>query len=317
MSKVRLLCRMATTFTASQELDEKAFERFLDRFLANDLGVYIASGGSGEGHALTNGERRRVYEIGVAMCKGKVPVNANPPEQHTVWATVEQAQIAVDAGVDVVNIYGPTMAHGYRPTSAEITAYFDSVASAVKAPIAIAPNPVMGYSPAASVMADIANRHGNVVAINLSGLANAYFVQLKDALSRDVEVYVPFETSLYTLPLGAAGLLGAEANIVPKTFRRYLDLQEAGDTDEFMAVFAGLMRFAALGKEWYGATPRWVKLAMRVLGLPGGEGGVRGPYLMPAQPDIDRFARELLAVGLPEIDELAAATGLTVGHGVS
>ena len=199
------------------------------------------------------------------------------------------------------------MAHGYRPTPEEITAYFDAVLKQVKAPMAIAPNPVMGYTPSARVMADIADRHANVVAINLAGLTNAYFVELQDALAREVPIYVPFDGSVYTVPLGAAGILSAEANILPQSFRRYADLHDGGDPAELVELYAGLMRFGTLGKRWYGATPRWIKLAMRVLDIPGGAGGPRPPYLLPAQDVIDRFERELLALGLAEVDEQAAA----------
>ena len=43
-----LLCRNATTFTATKALDEAAFHQFLQRFVDAKLGVYLASGGSGE-----------------------------------------------------------------------------------------------------------------------------------------------------------------------------------------------------------------------------------------------------------------------------
>jgi 4-hydroxy-tetrahydrodipicolinate synthase len=311
MPTIPLLCRMATTFTPDHELDEDAFEQLLQRFIDADLGVYIGSGGSGEGHALTDGELSRIYEIGVAVGKGRIAVNANPPEKHTVAQTVHQARLAVAAGVEVINVYGPTMSHGYRPTDEEIVAYFEGILHEVGAPIAIAPNPVLGYSPSARVMAGIADRNPNVVAINLAGLGNAYFVSLMDALHREVPVYVPFDGSLYTLPLGATGLLSAEANILPRTLRRYLDLHEQGGTKQLVAVYADLQRFHTFAKRWYGATPRWIKLAMRLLDLPGGAGGPRPPYLWPPDAQVRRFARELLELHIPEIDELAAAAGLT------
>jgi 4-hydroxy-tetrahydrodipicolinate synthase len=311
MPKIPLLCRMATTFAADHAVDEDAFVQLLQRFVDSDLGVYIGSGGSGEGHSLTDAELSRIYEIGVAVGNGRIAVNANPPEKHTVDQTVHQARLAVAAGVEVINIYGPTMAHGYRPTDEEIVAYFEGVLRQIDAPMAIAPNPVMGYTPAAALMAGIADRNANVVAINLSGLGNAYFVALKDAQTREVPVYVPFDGSLYTLPLGASGLLSAEANIIPKTLRRYLDLHEKGDTEELVSVYAQLQRFNSFGRRWYGATPRWIKLAMRLLGIPGGAGGPRPPYLWPAEAQVQRFAQELLDLRIPEIDEMAGAVGLT------
>ena len=46
---------------------------------------------------------------------------------------------------------------------------------------------------------------------------------------------------------------------------------------------------------------------MKVLKLPGWEGGLRKPYLMPADDVVRSFADGLLRLGIPEIDEMARA----------
>ena len=51
-------------------------------------------------------------------------------------------------------------------------------------------------------------------------------------------------------------------------------------------------------------------MALKVFKLPGGEGGLRKPYLMPTDAEVERFTSGLLALGLAEIDELAGAAGL-------
>jgi 4-hydroxy-tetrahydrodipicolinate synthase len=178
MAERTLLCRNATTFSRSGELDEEAFAQFLQRFVDARLGVYLASGGSGEGHALTWEELRRVYEIGVSVCGGKVQVCANPPEQNTARASRDHALLAAVAGVDVVNIYGPAAWHGYRPTDAEYLAYFDAILTEVRHPVALAPNPIIGYSPAPHLIADICNRYAQVVSVNLSGQGATCFIEL-------------------------------------------------------------------------------------------------------------------------------------------
>jgi dihydrodipicolinate synthase/N-acetylneuraminate lyase len=312
MAGMTVLCRNATTFSKSLALDEDAFRLFLLRFVDAKLGVYLASGGSGEGHALTREELKRVYEIGVEVCKGKVQVNANPPEQHTPALTIEHTKIAIDAGVDIVNIYGPSSLHSFKPTDAEYTAFFEDVLKAIRHPVALAPNPVLAYTPKAAVIADICNRHAQVVAINLAGLGDTYFIDLKDRLRREVEIYVPFPGSLHTLTMGATGLLGAEASIVPKTFRRYVDLFEAHDYAGLGPVYADLQRFNRYVAQWHSSSPRWLKMAMKVLKLPGGEGGVRPPYRMPPEAEVMRFAEGLLKLRIPEIDELARAAGLAL-----
>ena len=312
MPNLTVICRNATVFTKTNELDEDAFRQFLQRFVDAKLGVYLASGGSGEGHTLAWDELRRVYEIGVEVCKGKVPVNANPPEKHTAKETIDHANLAIEAGVDVVNVYGPAMLHGFKPTDDELIAYHDEILKAIRHPVALAPNPVIGYTPSPTLMASISDRYSQVVAINLSGLGNPYFIDLKNSLKRDVDIYHPVPGSLHALGLGATGLLSAEANIIPKTLRRYIDLYESGDFETLGTVYEDFHRFNRFVAKWHSGSPRWLKMALRILKLPGGEGGVRLPYLMPSDDEVDQFAEGLLRLRVPEIDEMAKVAGLSI-----
>ena len=310
MPNITVLCRTATTFSKTKDLDEEALRKFLQRFVDNKLGVYLGSGGSGEGHALSRDELRRVYTIGVEVCKGKVPVNANPPEQHTAQATCEHTMLAIEAGIEVVNVYGPDSRHGFRPTDAEFTAYFDEVLSAIKHPVALAPNPIIGYTPKPTLIAALCRKYPQVVAVNLSGLVDSYLIALKDMTNRNVEYYVDPPGSLNALNLGAAGFCDEGANIIPKTYRQYIDLYESKKFDELSIVYAHIRRIREYNTEWRHSTPRWLKMAMKVLRLPGGEGGLRGPYRMPPDEELERFTHGLLRLRVPEIDEMARAAGL-------
>jgi hypothetical protein len=53
-------------------------------------------------------------------------------------------------------------------------------------------------------------------------------------------------------------------------------------------------------------------MCLRVLKLPGGDGGVRMPYLMPSDDEVEKFGQGLLALHIPELDELAQSAGLNV-----
>ncbi len=90
MKRSDLLCRTATTFGNNGiGLDEEAFRQHLQRLIGAGLGVYVGSAGSGESHAMTRDELATIYRIAVQEGKGKVAVNANPPEQHTAALTLE------------------------------------------------------------------------------------------------------------------------------------------------------------------------------------------------------------------------------------
>jgi hypothetical protein len=49
---------------------------------------------------------------------------------------------------------------------------------------------------------------------------------------------------------------------------------------------------------------------MKIFKLPGADGGLREPYLMPSDSVIEEFARQALALNIPEINELGRAAGL-------
>jgi 4-hydroxy-tetrahydrodipicolinate synthase len=309
MATIDLLARNCTLFTADKALDEEGYRRSLERFVEFRVGPFLASGGSGEANSLSWEEVRRVYEIGVAVCKGRVPVYANMPEVRSAQEAIDFSKLAIECGVDVVNLYGPAALHGYRPTDGELTTYFDDVLGAIKHPVTLAPNPVQGYTPKASLMADLCNRYPQVVSVTLNGFdGDVYFIDLNDGIKRSgVGMNVPLAGSLHTLGLGATGLSCNQVNLLPKTVRRYVDLCERGELAEAHQIYADLHRFNRYVEQWRGA--RWQKMALKVFKLPGGEGGLRKPYLMPADEEVERFADGLLQLGLAEIDELAQAAG--------
>ena len=244
-------------------------------------------------------------------CKGKIPVCANPPEQYTVRATREYMTQAIAAGVDFVSIYGLASRHGMRPTDAELTLYFREVLAGVKYPVSLAVNqPIMGYQPKPAVMADACNRHPQVVAVNLSHTSDRYFVQFMDRLERDIPVYVHLDGSLNKITMGARGIFGTEANVIPRTQRRYLDACEAQNFAQIGRTYRELIRFNEFVGQWYPSVARAIKMAMRLLKLPGGEGGLREPYRMPPAAEYKRFCDGFLRLGLAEINQQARAAGL-------
>lgn len=313
MKPIPLCTRTATTFTADGELDEEALRRHLQRMVDSRIGMWLGSGGSGEGFALSADELSRVYRIGKEVGGDKVLVGSNQPETHTPSHALEHAQLAIDAGVDIVSLYGPSSWHGFRPTDQEFLTYMDMVVGSIRHEVAVSPNGTLGYCPSARLIAEVCNKYSHVSTVNLTGISgDGYLIELLDALKRPVNIYHGFLGSANALPLGATGLHDAvaETNIVPKTFRSYADLLAAGDNAGAAEVYTRLQRFAHVVAPWRSASPRWLKMAMRVLHLPGGEGTVRPPYLLPGPDELDKLRRGLVGLRIPEINEYASAAGL-------
>jgi dihydrodipicolinate synthase/N-acetylneuraminate lyase len=299
----------ATVFASDGSFDENAMRRYLRRQIDARLGVYLGSGGNGETHAMSPDELSRLYAVGVEECGGKVPVHANLPEEHTAEQTIAQARIAIAAGVEALHLYTVEGRHGYCPTEAELIGYFDDVLAAVHHPVVIAVNPTMGYIPRPQVVAEICRRHEQIIAIRLSGQRDIYLLNVQDALGRALHCHWQLGSgALDPLSLGTS-LFAAEANIIPQTFRSFVDLAQVGKITAAGEVLSQIRRFNQLVMEW-GPCARWIKMAMKILKLPGWEGGLRRPYLMPSDDVVRGFAERLLRLGIPEIEAMARAAGV-------
>ena len=312
MAEATLFCRTATPFKKAGGLDEEGLRGLLQRFVDNRIGVVLGSSGTGEGYAMTAAELRRLFDIGKEVCAGKVPVIGNPPEQHTAKATREMSMLAVEAKTDAVTIFGLAGWHGMRPTDLELLAYYDAVLSGVTLPIALVVHPLVGYTPTPALLAKVINKYPQITEFFFTGVGDDYFVRLTEMVDRKIDFYTMFTASLQGLAMGSAGLIATEATIIPKTFRRYVDLYEQGKIDEMGRVYADIRRFLNYVSAWHPSNVRAIKMAMKVLKLPGGEGGLREPYRLPPDDEMASFTDGLLRLGVAEINDQARAAGLKV-----
>lgn len=312
--KLGYVCRSMTTFTTEGVFDPLAFREYLDRFLESDLGIYVASSGSGLGQALGWEDLRQVYRTAVDTCKGKITIGANIPEQYTAKSTIEHAKLAVECGVDMVCIYGPEGRHLFHPTDAEFIAFFERVTDAIKHPIALCPNPsALHYAPSPAVIGKLANEHKSVKAIVLATVdPDDYFIALRDNVVReDLDIFVSEVGSMNTIALGAAGVAGHLAQIIPKTYRRYLDSVQSGKVGEAAVCYADIRRLAAfVGDNWPGGSPRWIMMYLSIFKQPGGAGRLPEPYMNLPESEYERFRTGIIELRITEIEESARLAGL-------
>ncbi len=298
---------IATPFRADRSLDEDAFRAHL-RFVSDaGCGIYLGSGGSGEGHTLSLDEISRVYEIGVEVCKGKVPLNANPPEQRHAQGMIAVASAAARAGVDVVQIYQLDAGHGMVPTPAEQDYYYRTVLDAIDHPVAFSIHSYSGYLAPIPVLKKLVDDYPHLKTFNTMGVPANYFLALKDALGPGFEFFVTVRQIMEGLPLGAAGFMAAEPNIAPYLCRSIVEHFSRGEYAQFAQAYADLARLGALVAPWTPANARWLKMAMKVLGQAGGNGVLRPPYLLPDENEQARLKAALDAYGLAAIEARAKA----------
>jgi 4-hydroxy-tetrahydrodipicolinate synthase len=302
-----MFCMSATPFAADGSLDEDALRAHLRRMVDAGNGVYLGSGGAGEGHVLTTAELRRVYDVGVDVCKGRVPVYANPRESRSAAAMYEVAREAVAAGVDVVQVYQLDAGHGMIPTLREQEAYFRELLGELDHPLAISVHAYAGYAAPPSLLAALCRDHPQVCAVNVMGPPNSYLIEVRDALPQTVRVYTSVLNALQGFALGASGALLAENNVIPNLCRRIADGWLARDLDAASEAARTVQRFSNVVNRWAPSTARWVKMALKVLDLPAGNGVLRRPYLLPPDAEQRDMARAFEALRIREIEGLPAA----------
>ena len=118
------------------------------------------------------------------------------------------------------------------------------------------------------MIADLCNRYSQVESVTLNGLdGDAYFIDLKDGLTRDVGMKVPLAGSLHALGLGATCLSCNQTNFIPRTCRQHVDCYEWSDLAAGKQIYADLHRFNRFVEQWRGA--RWRKMALKVFKRPG------------------------------------------------
>ncbi len=306
-----MFCMSATPFHEDGSLDEEGLRQHLRRLVAARNGIYLGSGGAGEGHVLTPKELRRVYDIGVEEAKGRVPLYANPRESRSAAAMYEVATEAVAAGVDVVQLYQLDGGHGMIPNQREQEAYWEELLQAIDHPVAISIHLYAGYMATAPYLKQLCSRYEQICAINVMGPPNGYFMELRDALPESVELYTGVANLVHVATLGAAGALLAENNIIPNVCQRIADGYAEGDLAKISEATKTVTRFYNVVGQWAPSTARWVKMAMKVLGL--GNGALRPPYLLPPEEDQRKMAEAFERLRIRQLEGLDQAVATTHG----
>jgi 4-hydroxy-tetrahydrodipicolinate synthase len=287
-------------------IDEDAFRAHLRRMVAARVGVYLGSGGTGQGHALDAEELSRIYEIGVSECKGKVPLYCNPPEARTAKEMLWKCGLAVEAGVDMVQIYQLDSGHGRLPTRLEQELYFRDVLEQIGHPVAISIHRSSGYLAPVELVAQLCDDYLQVRAVNLHGPDLTYFVHLQDRVGPEVKIYGGMPTLLSTLPLGGWGCQAAEPNMVPNLTRSIIDLFLNGGTQEMGEAYKNVLRLWAALEPAQAESQDATKAVLRALGLPGGY--PRPPRAPVAETTLQRVRESLEALGIWELEGVSAPT---------
>jgi 4-hydroxy-tetrahydrodipicolinate synthase len=133
MSLGGILTAMVTPFDRNGGFDDDAAVRLMHHLLENGSDGLVLAGTTGESPTLTDEEKIRLWELGVAETPDDATVVAGTgtyDTRHSVHLTERATEIGVDAMLVVTPYYN-------RPNRRGIKAHFETVAAATDRPIVV------------------------------------------------------------------------------------------------------------------------------------------------------------------------------------
>jgi 4-hydroxy-tetrahydrodipicolinate synthase len=256
------------------EVDVKSFADFIDWQIVSGSHGVVPCGTTGESPTLDESECKSIFDLTVAVVKGRVPVIAGTGSNST-RKTIAMTGMARECGVDAALIVVP---YYNRPTQEGLYAHYRAVHDSTDLPI---------------VIYNVPGRCGTEISVEtILRLAELpRIVGLKDAtaeMSRTTQIKAVAKNGFSVLSgedalaggylaQGADGCISVTANIAPKECAAFQDAWVKEDMECFYGLQTRLMPLhKALFVE---SSPAPVKYAASVLGLCSDE--VRLP-LVPA-----------------------------------
>ena len=211
-----ILTAMVTPFDADGALAEPAAARLMHHLLENGSDGLVLAGSTGEGATLSDDEKFRLWELGVAE-SGDAPVIAGTgtyDTRHTIELTRRAADIGVDAALVVTPYY-------VKPNRRGIKAHFEAVATATDLPIIV-------YNIPGRTVVDIPNdllaelaEIDTVVAVKQARYEDMAPIEGMDLLAGNDEVLAQ------VLDMGGSGGILVAAHLVGREMRRMIDEPDA------------------------------------------------------------------------------------------
>lgn len=264
---------LVTPLTAAGEINEAPLRRLTSRLIAAGVHGLFAVGSQGEFWALTEAEKRQVWEIVVDEGGGRVPVYAGTAAVTTREA-IKLTQAAAECGVDAVSILTPFF---LSPSEDELFDHYRTIAESTDLPLLLYANPSRtGVSMSAGLVSRLAQVAGIIGIKDSSGqlaLTAAYI----DMDLPGFSVLMGNDALIFAaLAQGAQGAIAATANVVPEVAVRIYNAFMAGDIEASRRAQAELAPLRqAFG---WGTFPVVIKEALNLMGE------AAGPAHLPAGP---------------------------------
>jgi 4-hydroxy-tetrahydrodipicolinate synthase len=269
-----ILTAMVTPFDSTGDLDEDATARLIRHLLENGSDGLVLAGSTGEGATMTDEEKVRLWEIGVAE-SGDAPIVAGTgtyDTRHSVELTGRAHEVGVDAMLVVTPYY-------VRPNRRGIKAHYEAVAAATDRPIVAYNIPSRTATDMPNdLLAELAADIENVTAVKQARYEDLAPIEGMDLLAGNDDVLAK------VMDMGGMGGICVSSNLIGTEMRRVID--EPEHRQEIEDGLRDLYKAMSVT-----TNPIPVKTAMNMIGLDAGP--LRLP-LVEASEDERAVIREAL-----------------------
>lgn len=288
-----------TPFNEVGDLDEEGFRKHLRRMAGAGVGLYVAGSGSGEAHTYRTGEMERVLSIAKEEVPENIRLYMNGFEPRDSGGMARVASFAHGIGYQGIQVPGPDVGHGYKPSDREIREYYSEVL-ATGAPIILMSHGHLGYLVPLPALEWLVNEHKNIVGINCATNDSKYLAAaIKIAGQRSLPFCVGGpELAFNAFCLGATGFLTTHGNLAPQLAVAFADAFSIGDFERFVKMCEMMLKLAVANSKFSNIVG--IKAALRAYGLPGG--WPRSPRLSPPDQNITQFLDELDEIGVSRLE---------------
>ena len=238
MNDIRgMLLPLPTVFDNDGMIDEPVLRQMVDYYVGAGIHAMFVGGSMGQGMALTQDERKRLFDIVISQVKKRIPIVAHVGTADP-YTTIDLGRYALKAGADALAIVGPYYYSDRSP--AELRAHFKMVAGALGAPILLYNNPAyQGYPISGELMGQFVEDSRNIFGCKLAKGGIDELVAYRGAMGPDFKLFAMASALYPGMRLGLTGTVSPPLTLCPEIGvaciraidagddRRALELQEA------------------------------------------------------------------------------------------
>ncbi|MCK5444339.1 MAG: 4-hydroxy-tetrahydrodipicolinate synthase [Rhodospirillaceae bacterium] len=214
-------------------VDEKAFQKFVDWQIKEGTDGVVPCGTTGESPTLTHAEHKRVTELCIEVAKGRAHIMAGAGSNSTAEA-VELAKHAEKAGADALLVVTP---YYNKPTQAGLYAHYKAINDAVSTPIFIYNIPGRSIVDMSMETMNDLSKLANIVGVKDATSDLARPIRTKKVIGADFcQLSGEDATAIPFLAAGGHGCISVTANIAPRLCSEQHKAWNTGNVDRAMEI---------------------------------------------------------------------------------